>query len=167
MNGFVADYVYRHRVTTNLTFFIVYNLSVPRLVEGDRYFCEIVDRAAKLICTTPEFDDLAAEVGLRPSSPQPPSPRAGEGGADLAPLSLATVYTQVIETIQVPTAPKKPTLGEPNRPPTPNSTALRNSLPDGRAQRRQITLASPPKSRFRPLQRSVSWLTPPITFKYD
>jgi hypothetical protein len=34
------------------------------LVEGDPYFSDIVDRAAKLICTTPEFDDLAAEVGL-------------------------------------------------------------------------------------------------------
>ena len=37
---------------------------VPRLTKADRAFQPIVDRAAKLICTTPEFDDLAAEVGL-------------------------------------------------------------------------------------------------------
>ncbi|MCY7407387.1 MAG: ATP-binding protein, partial [Alkalinema sp. CAN_BIN05] len=35
-----------------------------RLTKADRTFNQIVDRAAKLICTTPEFDDLAAEVGL-------------------------------------------------------------------------------------------------------
>ena len=29
-----------------------------------RIFNEIVERAAKLICTTPEFDELAQEVGL-------------------------------------------------------------------------------------------------------
>jgi hypothetical protein len=64
MNSFAADYIFRQRVTTNLTFFIVNNLSVPRLTKADRTFNQIVDRAAKLICTTPEFDDLAAEVGL-------------------------------------------------------------------------------------------------------
>jgi hypothetical protein len=64
MNSFIADYIFRKRVTANLTFFIVYNLAVPRLSEGDHYFFDIVEHAAKLICTTPEFDDLAAEVGL-------------------------------------------------------------------------------------------------------
>jgi len=64
MNSFAGDYIFRQRVTANLTFFIVNNLSIPRLQEGDRFFAEIVERAAKLICTTPEFDDLAAEVGL-------------------------------------------------------------------------------------------------------
>jgi hypothetical protein len=64
LNSFASDYIFRQRVTTNLTFFIVYNLAVPRLQQGDRYFAEIVDRAGKLICTTPEFDELAREVGL-------------------------------------------------------------------------------------------------------
>jgi hypothetical protein len=44
--------------------FYVYQTPVPRLTKVDRAFKPIVDRAAKLICTTPEFDDLAAEVGL-------------------------------------------------------------------------------------------------------
>jgi hypothetical protein len=64
LNSFASDYIFRQRVTNNLTFFIVYNLPVPRLQKGDRWFDEIVERAAKLICTTPEFADLAKEVGL-------------------------------------------------------------------------------------------------------
>ena len=42
----------------------MYTLPVPRLTEKDREFGQIVERAAKLICTTPEFDDLAKEVGI-------------------------------------------------------------------------------------------------------
>jgi hypothetical protein len=64
MNSFCSDYIFRQRVTSNLTFFIVYNFPMPRLQKDDQWFDEIVERAAKLICTTPEFDDLAAEVGL-------------------------------------------------------------------------------------------------------
>jgi hypothetical protein len=64
MNSFVVDYSFRQRVTTNLNFFYVYQMPVPRLTEGDKYFNEIIERAAKLICTTPEFDELAEEVGL-------------------------------------------------------------------------------------------------------
>jgi Putative DNA-binding domain len=63
-NSFVIDYIFRQRVTTHLTFFIVNNIFLPRLAKGDRHFSEIVERAAKLICTTPEFDDLAQEVGI-------------------------------------------------------------------------------------------------------
>ncbi|MGQ4647356.1 Eco57I restriction-modification methylase domain-containing protein [Lyngbya aestuarii] len=63
-NSFVLDYAIRFRVSANVNFFYVYQLPVPRLTKNDRYFNEIVERAAKLICTTPEFDDLAAEVGL-------------------------------------------------------------------------------------------------------
>ena len=42
----------------------MYTLRIPRLTDGDRFFAEIVERAAKLICTTPEFDDLAQQVGI-------------------------------------------------------------------------------------------------------
>ena len=37
---------------------------IPRLMPGDPYFDAIVERAAKLICTAPEYDALAAEAGL-------------------------------------------------------------------------------------------------------
>ncbi|NEQ41641.1 MAG: ATP-binding protein, partial [Okeania sp. SIO3I5] len=63
-NSFVVDYGIRFRVSANVNFFYVYQLPVPRLTEKDPYFNEIVKRAAKLICTTPEFDQLAKEVGL-------------------------------------------------------------------------------------------------------
>lgn len=64
LNSFVVDYVVRQRVTGHVSFFYIYQLPVPRLTEKDSAFAPIVERAAKLICTTPEYDDLAAEVGL-------------------------------------------------------------------------------------------------------
>ncbi|WP_375453224.1 Eco57I restriction-modification methylase domain-containing protein, partial [uncultured Nostoc sp.] len=64
LNTFVVDYTLRSRMTTNLNSFYLYQLPVPRLTKNDRYFNDIVQRAAKLICTTPEFDELAQEVGL-------------------------------------------------------------------------------------------------------
>jgi len=63
-NSFIIDYIIRQQVTAHLSFFFVYNLPVPRLTTGDKYFSDIVQRAVKLICTAPEFDELAAEVGL-------------------------------------------------------------------------------------------------------
>jgi hypothetical protein len=44
--------------------FYIYQLPVPRLTATNPTFSEIVHRAAKLICTTPEFDDLASAVGI-------------------------------------------------------------------------------------------------------
>jgi len=64
LNSFVIDFYSRQVIATNITQFYIYQLPVPRLTEGDRYFTDIVQRAAKLICTTPEFDELAQEVGL-------------------------------------------------------------------------------------------------------
>ncbi len=63
-NSFVADSEMRRRITAHLDMHFMCALRVPRLAEGDVFFNEIVDRAAKLICTTLEFDDLAQEVGL-------------------------------------------------------------------------------------------------------
>jgi Putative DNA-binding domain len=64
MSSFVLDFMFRQKVATQLNIFYVYQTPIPRLTKADRTFQQIVDRAAKLICTTPEFDDLAAEVGL-------------------------------------------------------------------------------------------------------
>ena len=64
LNSLVIDYVLRQRVSSNVTMFYIYQLPVPRLTERDAAFAPIVERAAKLICTTPEYDALAAEVGL-------------------------------------------------------------------------------------------------------
>ncbi|MEH2000261.1 MAG: DNA methyltransferase [Nostoc sp.] len=64
MNSFIIDAYLRRSITNHLSFFFVYATPVPRLTKNDRYFNDIVQRAAKLICTTPEFDELAQEVGL-------------------------------------------------------------------------------------------------------
>ncbi|OUD13884.1 Eco57I restriction-modification methylase domain-containing protein [Thioflexithrix psekupsensis] len=57
-NSFVFDYFLRQKISANLNMFYVYQMPVPRLTANDAIFKEIVYRAACLICTTTEFDDL-------------------------------------------------------------------------------------------------------------
>lgn len=64
LDSFAFDFLVRQRTTTTISMFTFYQLPVPRLTEKDSMFRPIVERAARLICTTPEFDDLAKEVGL-------------------------------------------------------------------------------------------------------
>jgi hypothetical protein len=64
-NSYVFDWFVRQSVTAHVSFFFVYNTPVPRLNKTDPQFAPIVDRAARLICITPEFDDLAKAVGLK------------------------------------------------------------------------------------------------------
>ncbi|GGR53203.1 hypothetical protein GCM10008959_13390 [Deinococcus seoulensis] len=64
-NSFTMDWVIRQKVTTTINFFYIYQLPVPRLTSADPSFQPIVTAAAKLICTTPEFDDLAKAAGLQ------------------------------------------------------------------------------------------------------
>ena len=54
--------------------FFIYQLRVPRLSDADVRFAAIAHRAARLICTTPDFDDLAKSAGLLPHSNPRPSP---------------------------------------------------------------------------------------------
>ncbi|MEG4169985.1 MULTISPECIES: Eco57I restriction-modification methylase domain-containing protein [unclassified Microcoleus] len=64
LNCFCIDFALRQKVSSNINMFYIYQLPVPRLTLGDKYFTDIVQRAAQLICTAPEFDELAQEVGL-------------------------------------------------------------------------------------------------------
>jgi hypothetical protein len=64
LNSFLIDWMLRQKVSQNLNFFYIYQLPIPRLKEGDKYFQEIVEKAAKLICISEEFDELAKEVGI-------------------------------------------------------------------------------------------------------
>lgn len=64
-NSFVFDAMIRQKITNHLNMFYVYQMPIPRLTASDAAFGPIADRAARLICTTPEFDDLAKEVGLK------------------------------------------------------------------------------------------------------
>ncbi len=63
-NSYALDWVIRQKVTTTLNFFYIFQLPVPRLDAKHPSFICLVHRAARLICTTPEFDALAREVGL-------------------------------------------------------------------------------------------------------
>jgi len=64
-NSFVIDWMLRQKVTTTINFFYLYQLPIPRLGEQAPAFRPIAARAARLTCTTPEFDALAQQVGLR------------------------------------------------------------------------------------------------------
>jgi hypothetical protein len=64
-DSFVIDWMIRRKITSHCNMFYMYQLPVPRLIEKDAAFGPIAKRAARLICTMPEFDDLAKEVGLK------------------------------------------------------------------------------------------------------
>jgi len=61
-NSFVVDWLLRQKISANISMFYVYQLPIPRLTATDTIFNEIVQRAAQLICTSAEFDDLRAEL---------------------------------------------------------------------------------------------------------
>ena len=64
LNSFIFDFMIRQRVTTTISMYAFYQLPAPRIRSADPRFVPIVARAARLMCTTPEFDELAKEVGL-------------------------------------------------------------------------------------------------------
>jgi hypothetical protein len=70
MNSFAADYLLRQRVTTHLTFFNLYQLSLPRLQEESAVFKAIVSHSARLSCVSQEFADLWEDVMGSPWSEQ-------------------------------------------------------------------------------------------------
>jgi hypothetical protein len=65
LNSFCFDYFLRQMVTANLTMFFLYQCPVPRESLQSSSNTKLIHRAARLICTTPDFDDLAKSVGLR------------------------------------------------------------------------------------------------------
>jgi hypothetical protein len=64
MSSFLCDWFMRQKILTNMNMFYVYQLPVPRLTKASQGFAPLVARAARLTCTTPEFDQIAREVGL-------------------------------------------------------------------------------------------------------
>ena len=65
LNSFAFDYYLRQQVSANLTMFFIYQCPVPRLPATAPSARLLVQRAARLVCTTAAFDGLAREVGLR------------------------------------------------------------------------------------------------------
>jgi hypothetical protein len=77
-NSFTVDWLVRLKVTATLNFFHIYQLPIPRLTAKVTVFRLIVQRAARLVCTTPEFADLWAEV--LPGTSWSPSVAASDAG---------------------------------------------------------------------------------------
>jgi hypothetical protein len=61
-NSFVFDFQLRQKVSANVSFFYVYQIPIPRLTRADAAFRPLVERAARLVGTSAEFDDLLREV---------------------------------------------------------------------------------------------------------
>ncbi len=62
LNSYPVDYCIRQMVATNINMFYIYQLHIPRLTKKDKWYKEIVERVAQLICTSDEFADLWQEV---------------------------------------------------------------------------------------------------------
>jgi hypothetical protein len=62
LNSVAIDFYARQMVSANINMFYIYQLPIPRLTAQDPAFKPIVQRAAKLICTTPEFDGLRKDL---------------------------------------------------------------------------------------------------------
>lgn len=62
LNSFVIDWTIRQRVTANISLFYLKQLPIPRLKEADPDFRSLVERAARLVGTAAEFDDLLVEI---------------------------------------------------------------------------------------------------------
>lgn len=62
LNSFVLDYIIRHKISTTLNMFYMYQLPMPRLTAGNAYFDAIVSRAARLVCVREEFAGLWESV---------------------------------------------------------------------------------------------------------
>ncbi|RPF54425.1 Eco57I restriction-modification methylase domain-containing protein [Aquisalibacillus elongatus] len=67
LNSYIADFMLRRKISTNVNMSYVYELPIPRLQVGDMYFDEIMNRSARLICTSDEFDEIKNEIGIRDS----------------------------------------------------------------------------------------------------
>lgn len=61
-NSFAVDYQLRQQVTAHLSFYFIDNLPIPRLTAAHPDFLPLAERAARLVGTSPEFDDLLREV---------------------------------------------------------------------------------------------------------
>jgi len=62
LSSFTVDWNLRMKVLTNVNMFFLYQLPVPRLTSTDAAFRPLVERAARLVGTSIEYDDLLREL---------------------------------------------------------------------------------------------------------
>ncbi|MEA5460307.1 ATP-binding protein [Arcicella sp. LKC2W] len=93
LNSLTVDFILRTRVTANLNLFFLNQLPIPRIQAGDKFYSEIVERAAKLICTTEEFAELWDEVTGDPWTPTSGATDATERNQLRAELDAMVAFT--------------------------------------------------------------------------
>ncbi len=64
-NSFIMDAFLRNKIASSINQYMLFQLPIPRLIASDSRFMPIAQRAARLICTTSEFDKLAQIMGLQ------------------------------------------------------------------------------------------------------
>ncbi|MCX6770592.1 MAG: N-6 DNA methylase [Candidatus Micrarchaeota archaeon] len=64
MNSFVLDYVIRQKMSANINFNFFLELPVPTPEQAGAYYDQIAKKAAQLVATTDEFEQLKKEVGI-------------------------------------------------------------------------------------------------------
>lgn len=72
LNSFVLDFMLRLRSSMHVGMFHLHQLPLPRLTKKDKVFLSIVERAAHLVCVTPDFKELwnnAMPTSWSPTSP--------------------------------------------------------------------------------------------------
>jgi len=62
LDSLTIDWLLRQKVNAHCNMFYVYQTPIPRLGIKDKWFKEIVEKAAELICSTVEFEDLRKEL---------------------------------------------------------------------------------------------------------
>lgn len=62
LNSYLVDFYIRPTVSININMFYINQLPIPRLKPTHKWYKPIIERAAKLICTTEQFAELWEEV---------------------------------------------------------------------------------------------------------
>lgn len=83
LSSFIVDWNLRMKVLTNVNMFYLYQLPVPRLTTADPAFRPLVERAARLVGTTSEFDDLLKKIFGPRATHRTHGERSPEGRARL------------------------------------------------------------------------------------
>lgn len=65
VNSNTLGFMIRQRIDSNINIFLIKQLSIPKIPEDSIDFLEIIKLSARLVCISPDFDDLAKKAGLR------------------------------------------------------------------------------------------------------
>jgi hypothetical protein len=64
LNSFTIDFIIRCKVSSDVSYFYVKQLPIPRLQDGNFFFEEIGKRVARLTATSKEYEKFAEEISI-------------------------------------------------------------------------------------------------------